>query len=420
MTVHSIEKCYKLNGYPLGHELHGKTKNIAVAVTHPRAHSDSDYDEDSTESIALTKSFSQSKADYSLFTREAHGIFVAILVYVDDILVASNDLNSVHALKSLLHSKFKIKDLGKLRYFLGTEIARSSKGIYLCQRKYTLDILADSGNLGSNIAKVPMEQNLKLTQSTGIPLSDSSVYRRMIGRLLYLTISRPDISFSIQTLSQFLATPTDVHLLAAQKVLRYLKVAPGQGLFLPNSSSFQLEAYCNSNWVSCPNTKRSINGYCVFLGSSLISWKSKKQAVVSQSSAEAEYHSMAATCSELMWLRFILAALQVHHPQAILLYCDNQAAIHIVANPIFHERTKHIELDHHLIRDRIQEGNVCTRYVPRSAQVANTMTKVLSSKVLHIHLSKMGVVNLYASSCGGVLENESQQHTNKGKEVAIT
>ncbi|KAF5449474.1 hypothetical protein F2P56_029915, partial [Juglans regia] len=208
--------------------------------------------------VLVNSGFSQSKADYSLFTREKHGIFVAILVYVDDILVASNDLDSVHALKSLLHSNFKIKDLGKLRYFLGIEIARSSKGIYLCQRKYTLDILADSGNLGSTTAKVPMEQNLKLTQATGVPLCDPSIYRRMIGRLLYLTISRPDISFSVQTLSQFMATPTDAHLLAAQKILRYLKAAPGQGLFLPSSSSFQLEAYCDSDWASCPETRRSV------------------------------------------------------------------------------------------------------------------------------------------------------------------
>ncbi|KAF5468106.1 hypothetical protein F2P56_012286 [Juglans regia] len=331
----------------------------------------------------LESGFSQSKADYSFFNKETQGCFLALLVYVDDIIMASNDLNSINALKTFMHSKFKIKDLGSLMYFLGIEVARSSKGIHLCQRKYTLDILVDSGTLGSKPTKVSMDQNLKLTKSTGTPLPDPSVYRRLIGRLLYLTISRLDICYSIQTLSQFMATPTDAHLLAAQKVLRYLKGAPGQGLLLSNSSSFQLDAYCDSDWASCLDTRRSVTGYCIFLGSSLISWKSKKQSVVSRSSAEAEYRSMATTCSELTWLRFILSALQVSHPQVALLHCDNQAAFHIVANLVFHERTKHIELDCHLIRNKIQEGSICTCHIL------------------------------------GVLENDLQQSIKKGKEILV-
>ncbi|KAF5467255.1 hypothetical protein F2P56_017100 [Juglans regia] len=212
-----------------------------------------------------------SKADYSLFTQETHGIFIVLLVYVDDIIVANNDLNSVNDLKTFLHSKFKIKDLDSLRYFLGIEIARSAKGIHLCKRKYTLDILADSGTLGSTSTKVPMDQNLKLTKSTDTPLSDPSIYRKLIGCLLYLTISQLDISFSVQTLSQFMAQSTDAHMLAAQKVLRYLKGAPGQGLLFPSSSSFQLEAYYDLDWASCPDTRQSVTGYYIFLGSSLIS-----------------------------------------------------------------------------------------------------------------------------------------------------
>lgn len=194
----------------------------------------------------LESGFSQSKANYSLFTKENNGSFTALLVYVDDILVVSNDIDSVSQLKVFLDSKFKIKDLCSLRYFLGIEIARSSKGIHLCQRKYTSDILTDSGNLGSTPTKVPMEQNIKLTQSSGQPLSDLSVYRRLIGRLLYLTITRPDICDSVQTLSQFMAAPTDIHLCVAQKILKYLKAAPSQELLLPSSSSLQLIAFCDS------------------------------------------------------------------------------------------------------------------------------------------------------------------------------
>lgn len=138
-------------------------------------------------------------------------------------------------------------------------------------KKIHLDILVDSGNVGSTPIKVPMEQNLKLTQSTSTPLSDQSVYRRLVGHLLYLTISRLDICCSVQTLSQFMAQPTDMHLLATHKLLKYVKVVPSQGLLLSSSSFLQLATYCDSNWASCLDTRHSVTGYCIFLVSSLIS-----------------------------------------------------------------------------------------------------------------------------------------------------
>ncbi|KAF5465891.1 hypothetical protein F2P56_015856 [Juglans regia] len=243
--------------------------------------------------------FEQSKVDYSLFTKLDGDSFLALLVYIDDIIVASNSQVSIDSLKSFLNHKFKIKDLGSLHYFLGLEVARSSQGIHLCQRKYALDILADSGTLGNKPIKLPLEQNFKISKDSGTLLSDPSIYRRLIGRLLYLTLTRPDICYVVQLLSQFMDRPTDTHLATTHKVLRYIKSTPGQGLLLSSTSQLQLKAYCDSDWASCPDTRRSVTDYCIFLGHSLVSWKSKKQSVVSRSSVEAEYRSMAATCSEL-------------------------------------------------------------------------------------------------------------------------
>uniref|UniRef100_A0A2N9GA05 Integrase catalytic domain-containing protein n=1 Tax=Fagus sylvatica TaxID=28930 RepID=A0A2N9GA05_FAGSY len=323
-------------------------------------------------STILKQGFVQSKSDYSLFTRVQGTVFMALLVYVDDILIASNDMPSVHALKESLHAEFKLKDLGPLKYFLGLEVARSTKGISLCQRKYALDILSDSGLLASKPVATPMEQNLKMSQSTGDLLDDPSIYRRLVGRLLYLTVTRPDISYSVQKLSQFMSRPTNAHLTAANRVLRYIKGTSGQGLFFPSDCSLQLKAFSDSDWAGCPDTRRSIT--------------------------EAEYRAMASVVCELMWLLPLLTELQSHHPKEALLFCDSQAAIHIAANPVYHERTKHIELDCHLIREKIQAGLVRTLHVTSQNQLADIMTKALGSVQFHSLLSKMGVHNIYAPS----------------------
>ena len=165
-------------------------------------------------------------------------VFIALLVYVDYILIASNYADSVTSLTIFLDHQFKLKDLGPAKYFLGLELARSHRGISLCQRKYTLDILQDSGFLGSKPVKFPMEQHLKLSKDEGNPLPDPTVYRRLIGKLLYLTLTRPGISYSVSRLSQFMDHPCASHLHAAHRVLQYLKGSPGQGLFFPSHTTF--------------------------------------------------------------------------------------------------------------------------------------------------------------------------------------
>lgn len=172
---------------------------------------------------------------------------MALLVYVDDIIVSISHLSPIESLQVFLNEHFQIKSLGDLRYFLGLEVARSQRGIYICQRKYALDILADSGQLGSRPLSLPMEQNLHLSQQSGTALQDASIYRRLVGRLLYLTITRLDICYAVQNLSQFMQTPTAVHLHAAHKVLRYIKSAPGQGLLFSSASSLSLRSYYDSD-----------------------------------------------------------------------------------------------------------------------------------------------------------------------------
>lgn len=206
-----------------------------------------------------------------MFIKGSGSSFVVLVVYIDDIVITGPSPETIHDLEVFLHSKSKLKDLSALKYFLGLEIAHSTKGIILSQRQYTLQLLEDTGFLSSKPVTVPMDPNLKLNNHEGELLPDASHFRRLIGRLLYLTLSRPDISFAVHKLSQFLSKPRSPHLHATHHLLRYLKSNLGQGLFFSASSSLQIKAFTDADWASCPGSKKSVIGFYIFLGDSLIS-----------------------------------------------------------------------------------------------------------------------------------------------------
>jgi hypothetical protein len=339
--------------------------------------------------------FIQSRADYSLFTRKQGMSFTVLLIYVDDILITGNDLVNIAATKQFLHKHFHIKDLGDLKYFLGIEVSTSKNGIFISQRKYALEVIEDAGLSGAAPINTPMERGLKLSDKSTL-LKDTNRYRRLVGRLIYLTVSRPDITYAVHVLSRFMQQPRKLHMEAALRVVRYLKGAPGRGLFFSSKSDLKLRAYCDSDWAGCPLTRRSTTGYCVFLGPSLISWRSKRQKTVSLSSAEAEYRAMTGACCELTWLRCLLKDLGISHRESALLYCDNKAALHIAANPVFHERTRHIEMDCHYIRDKIQDGSITTKHVDSAHQLADVLTKPLGKEIFVPMVSKLGVQDIHS------------------------
>ncbi|XP_058222244.1 uncharacterized mitochondrial protein AtMg00810-like [Rhododendron vialii] len=381
---------------PLGYGRQGETRvcHLQKSLYGLKQASHNWYSKLST--VLLSDGFTQSQADHSLFTRQTGSIILVVLVYVDDLLVTGNDLLSIRRLQEFLSSKFQLKNLGKLKYFVGIEVARSAKGIFINQRKYVLDILADAGQSGCCPASSPMEQHLKLSTDFGDPISDPSSYRWLIGRLIYLTISRPDITFAVNLLNQFMHTPWVPHFDAAIRILRYLKGSVSHGLLFSSSSALSLTGYTDSDWASCPMTRRSTTGYFITLGTNPVSWRTKKQSVVSRSSAEAEYRAMASTTCELLWLHTLLHNLAVPLSSPITLHCDNQAALHIARNPIFHERSEHIEIDCHLIRERVQQGLLHLQHIASADQLADVFTKALGVDHFRILTSKLGITSLHA------------------------
>ena len=254
----------------------------------------------------------QSRVDYSLFTKIQGKSFTALLINVDDILITRNDYMSIVAIKKFLHSQFRLKNLGNLKYLLGIEVFSSKNGILISQCKYALEIIKDAGLLGVTPIDTPMERGLKLSDKRDL-LKDPSHYRRLVGRLIYLTISRPDITYFVHVLSRFMYQPRKLHMEVALRVVRFLKNAPGQGLFFSSNCDFRLRAYCDLDWVGCPIIRRSTTCYYVFLGPSLVSWRSKHHKIMSFSLTEAEYSAMTGACCELTWLRYLLRDLGVLH-----------------------------------------------------------------------------------------------------------
>ncbi|CAL1383720.1 unnamed protein product [Linum trigynum] len=360
--------------------------------------------------------FNQSFSDYSLFTKKTSQGITIILVYVDDIILSGDDQDMIQEAKDFLSKEFKVRDLGKLKYFLGLEIARSSAGISVTQRKYCLDLLIDTGFLSSKPSKTPSDMKTRLSQFNDEESEDPYEYKSLVGRLSYLTTTRPDISYSVQQLCQFQAQPKKSHLKASHRILMYLKNSPGQGLFFASNTDFTLTGYSDSDWGACPDTRRSITGYCTFLGDSLITWKAKKQAIVSKSSSEAEYRALSQLSCEIQWITQLLKDLNVEYQGPATVFCDNKSTIHMAENPVFHERTKHIEIDYHVIRERVKSKLISLKYVCTDRNLADIFTKGLSAHRFKWILFKLGVYDIYSPACGGLSTGMGHSALKQSKE----
>jgi histone deacetylase 1/2 len=283
--------------------------------------------------------FIASAADTSLFIRQRVDGTVYLLVYVDDIIVVSSSSTASIQLVAALRSDFAVKDLGPLHFFLGIEVLRqSSGGLVLTQRKYAHELLRRAGMQKCQPANTPMTVTDPLSSSVGIPLmpDDATRYRSVVGGLQYLTVTRPDLSYAVNRVCQFLHEPRDTHWTAVKRILRYVQLTVSHGLSLRPSPARLLSAFSDADWAGDSDDRRSTGGYAIFLGGNLIAWSARKQATVSRSSTESEYKALANATAEIIWVQSVLKELGIMQDRSPVLWCDNLGATYLSSNPVFH------------------------------------------------------------------------------------
>jgi hypothetical protein len=278
-------------------------------------------------------------------------------------------------------------------------VQHTPSGLFLSQRQYMLEILDRAGMADCKSCTTPVALDPKLSAS-GALVADPTDFRSLAGALQYLTFSRPDISYAVQQICLHMHDPREPHLAALKRILRYLRGTLHMGLLIRPSAQQDLVVYSDADWAGCPDTRKSTSGYAVFLGDSLISWSSKHQNTVSRSSAEAEYRAVANAVAEATWLRQLLTELHTPLRKTTLVYCDNISAIYMSSNPVQHQRTKHVEIDLHFIRERVAVGDVRVLHVPTTSQFADIFTKGLPSSVFAEFRSSLNVWSPDASTAG--------------------
>jgi hypothetical protein len=313
-----------------------------------------------------SQGFVEAKSDTSLFILRPGSDTAHLLLYVDDIVLTASSPELLRRIISCLQQEFAMKDLGALHHFLGVTVERRLLGLFLHQQQYTVDILERAGMVECKPCETPVDTQGKLS-AAGPPVADPTGYRSIVGALHYLIFTRPDIAYVVQQVCLHMHDPREPHLTAMKRILRYLRGTLDFGLLLRRSSVTELRVYNDADWAGCPDMRRSTSGYAVFLDNNLVSWSSKRQPVVSRSSAEAECRVVANGVAEATWLRQLLHELHSPLATSTLVFSDNVSAVYLSTNPVQHQRTKHVEIDLHFVRERVACGVVRVLHVPTTS-----------------------------------------------------
>ena len=347
----------------------------------------------SIDTFLKDMNFSQSSSDSCIYTKVDNGSVCIIALYVDDLLIASKSIDEINQLKLSLCSRYKMKDLGKLSYFLGVKVTQKDSNIFISQAAYTESLLVKFNFANVKPVSTPVNDSSQLEKADeDSELFDAGLYQSAVGSLLYLsTKTRPDITFAVCNVAKFCSKPTNIHWSAVKRIFRYLKGTVGLGLMYKMSNK-NCTGYSDADWAGDRSDRRSTSGQCFILGSGLISWRTSKQKCVALSTAEAEYVALAAASQEAVWLRQLLKDLKFGSDDPLVVNEDNQSAICIAKNPKDHAKTKHIQIKYHFVRDLIQQNVLVLKYCPTEEMLADVFTKPLPKTQFEKLRNMMGMM----------------------------
>ena len=340
----------------------------------------------------ISKGFNRGKVDTTLFLKTIDNDILVVQIYVDDIIFGSTKELLCQEFAENMQAEFEMSMMGELTFFLGLQIKQTKEGIFIHQGKYTKQILKKFGYDGCKKAATPMSTSTRLDSDSNGQKVNEKLYRSLIGSLLYLTASRPDILFSVCLCARFQSAPTETHLLAVKRIFKYLINTSNLGIWYPKNQTFDLIGYSDADYAGCKIDRKSTSGTCQFLGDKLVSWSSKKQNSVALSTAEAEYVSIGNCCAQVLWIKQQLNDYGINF-KTVPIKCDNTSAINLTKNPVHHSRSKHIEIRHHFIRDHVNNGDIYVEYVPTENQFADIFTKPLEKVKFEFIRNELGICN---------------------------
>ncbi|GJR19628.1 retrovirus-related pol polyprotein from transposon TNT 1-94 [Tanacetum coccineum] len=345
---------------------------------------------DMLSSFLISQDFSKGSVDPTLFIRGDGKELLLVQIYVDDIIFAASTPELCDLFSKIMCSKFKMSMMGKISFFLGLQISQSPRGIFINQSKYALESLKKYGFDSCDLVDTLMVEKSKLDEDKEGKAVDPSHYRGMIGTLLYLTASRPDLQFAICMCARYQARPTEKHLNAVKRIFRYLKGTVHRGLWYPKDSSIALTTFADADHAGCQDTRRSTSGSMQLLGDRLVSWSSKRQKSAVISSTEAEYIALSGCCAQILWMRSQLTDYGFGFNK-IPMYCDNKSAIALCCNNVQHSRSKHIDIRFHFIKEHVENGVIELYFVNTEYQLADIFTKALGRNRIEFLINKLGM-----------------------------
>ena len=338
--------------------------------------------------------FIKSVNDQAVYISNIKGDRILVGVYVDDLIITGSNTQRIKEFKSSMKTKYEMTDFGFLNSYLGVEVIQCKSEIRLCQTNYVLKVLKEFNMEECNSAKTPMECRLRLSREGEGEEVESTYFRKLISCLRYLTLTRPDLINSISYLSRFMSKPYSDHMAAAKRVLRYVKGTTDYGLVYKSDKESRVIGFCDSNYAGDQDDRKSTSGYIFFFGSNPIAWNCSKQKVVALSSCEAEYISSTSAVCQGVWMSRFMHELMEEFIENFDLCIDNKSAIEISRNPVYHGRTKHIEVRYHFIPNCVEENKVKVMYIRTEDQIADLFTKPLGiTKFLEVR-KKIGIVKV--------------------------